>query len=170
MNKKILIGIGIVIVFVLLGVSFVRYYEDSSLYENDYLKGISYDVPREFEKSKYGEYYHYYGDNVSCNFEIDDFSTYSYKNGKEYLENNVSVHLSDEVSDVKEVDLNGDMWYSFSGKNSNGISYYYAVVKEDKGYFLEYEISDYYHGDYSNGENNFCKASYGEIISSVRLK
>ena len=169
MNKKILIGIGVIVVVILV-VSFVRYYEDSSLYENDYLKGISYDVPREFEKSKYGEYYHYYGDNVSCNFEIDDFSTYSYKNGKDYLENNVSVHLSDEVSDVKEVDLNGDMWYSFSRKNSNGISYYYAIVKGDKGYFLEYEISDYYHGDYSNGENNFCKASYGEIISSVRLK
>ena len=77
--------------------------------------------------------------------------------------------MMDDLS-VKEVDLNGDMWYSFSRKNSNGISYYYAIVKKDKGYFLEYEISDYYHGDYSNGENNFCKASYDEIISSVRLK
>ena len=35
---------------------------------------------------------------------------------------------------------------------------------------FEYEIKDYYHGDYSNGDNNFCKASYGDLISSVKLK
>ena len=169
MNKKILIGIGIVVVVIIV-VSFVRYYEDNSYYGEEYLKNISYGVPREFEKSKYGEYYHYYGDDVSCNFVVRDFSTYSSKSGKEYLENYVSVHLSDEVSDVKEVDLNGDMWYYFSSKNRGNISYYYAIVKEDKGYYLEYTIRDDKNGDYSNGENNFCKASYGEIISSVKLK
>ena len=166
MNKKILIGV--VIVVLLLIIFYVRYYEDSYDDDGEFLKNISYDVPREFEKSKYGEYYHYYGDNVSCNFEIDDFSVYSYKSGKEYLENNVSVYLSDEVSDVKEVDVNGDMWYSFSKKNNSGISYYYATVKDDNGYYFEYEIRDYYHGDY--GSNNFCDASYGEVVSSVKLK
>ena len=169
MNKKILIGIGVVVVVIIV-VSFVRYYEDSFDDEEDYLKDISYDVPREFEKSEYGEYYHYYGDDVSCHFEVMDFSTYSSKSGKEYLENNVSFYLSDEVSEIKEVDLNGDLWYSFSKKNDSGISYYYAIVKDDKGYCLEYTIRDYYHGDYSGNENNFCKASYGEVISSVKLK
>ena len=152
MNKKILIGIGVVVVVILV-VSFVRYYEDNSYYEEEYLKNISYD-----------------GDDVSCHFEVMDFSTYSSKSGKEYLENYVSVHLSDEVSDVKEVDLNGDMWYYFNSKNRGNISYYYAIVKEDKGYYLEYTIRDDKNGDYGNGENNFCKASYGEIISSVKLK
>ena len=169
MNKKILIGIGVVVVVIIV-VSFVRYYEDNFYYEEEYLQNISYDVPREFEKSEYGEYYHYYGDDVSCHFEVMDFSTYSSKSGKEYLENYVSVHLSDEVSDVKEVDLNGDMWYYFSSKNRGNISYYYAIVKEDKGYYLEYTIRDDKNGDYGNGENNFCKVSYGEIISSVTLK
>ena len=167
MNKKILIGVGLVVVIILV-VSFVRYYEDSSYYEEEYLKNISYNVPEKFERSKYGEYYHYYGDGISCDFEVREISVYSYKSGKEYLENNVSVYLSDEVSDVKEVDLNGDMWYSFSKKNSDGVSYYYATVRDDKGYYLEYEIRNYHHGDYSG--NNFCNASYGEVISSVKLK
>ena len=148
--------------------SFVKY-EKENVYV-DSLENISYDVPGEFEKSKYGEYYHYYGNKVSCDFKVDDFSTYSYSNGKEYLEDNVSVHLNDEISDVKEVDLNGDLWYSFNRKSRGNISYYYAIVKEDKGYFIEYEIRDYYHGDYSNGENNFCKISFDKIISSVKLK
>ena len=166
--KKIIIILGIVVVVGMLVYSFVKYDRENEYV--DFLENISYDVPKEFEKSKYGEYYHYYGNNVSCNFEVDDFSTYSYSNGKEYLEDNVSVHLNDEVSDVKEVDLNGDLWYSFNRKSGGNISYYYAIVKNDKGYYIEYEMRDYYHGDYSNGENNFCKASYDKIISSVKLK
>ncbi len=159
---------GVVVVGGMLVYSFIKYESENEYI--DYLENISYDVPGEFEKSEYGEYYHYYGNNVSCNFEVNDFSIYSYSNGKEYLEDSVSVHLNDEVSDIKEVDLNGDLWYSFSKKNDSGISYYYAIVKGDKGYYLEYEIRDSYHGDYSDNENNFCKASYGEVISSVKLK
>ena len=168
MNKKILIGIGVVVVVILV-VSFVRYYEDSYNNEDEYLKNISYSVPLEFEKSKYGEYYHYYGDDVSCDFEVREVSAYSYESGKEYLENNVSVYLSDEVREVKEVDVNGVLWYSFSRKNSDGISYYYATVRDDKGYYFEYEIRDYYHGE-NGSSNNYCEASYGEIVSSIYLK
>lgn len=168
-KKVLIIGVCFFVIIVLVG--FFRYYiSEKNSSDKDYLKNISYDVPKEFEKSKYGEYYHYYGNNVSCNFEVDDFSTYSYSNGKEYLEDSVSVHLNDEVSDVKEVDLNGDLWYSFNRKSGGNSSYYYAIVKDDKGYYIEYEMRDYYHGDYSNGENNFCKASYDKIISSVKLK
>ena len=167
--KKIII-IGIVIFGVVVIIGGVGHYITERNENNDRLEGISYNVPKEFERSDYGEYYHYYGGDVSCDFEIDDFSTYSYESGKEYLENYVIIHLSDEVSEIKEVDLNGDLWYSFSKKNDSGISYYYAIVKDDKGYYLEYAIRDYYHGDYSGNENNFCKASYGEVISSVKLK
>ena len=168
MKKNIIIGIVIFGVVVIIGG--VGHYITELNERNERLEGISYHVPLEFEKSEYGEYYHYYGDDVSCHFEVMDFSTYSFKSGKEYLENYVTIHLSDEVSDVKEVDLNGNVWYYFSSKNRGNISYYYAIVKEDKGYYLEYTIRDDKNGDYSNGENNFCKASYGEVISSVKLK
>lgn len=167
MKRIIIIGI---VVFGIVIIGCVGHYITEINERNEMVEGISYNVPLEFERSKYGDYYHFYEDDVSCDFDVSDFSTYSYKSGKEYLENYVTIHLSDEVSEIKEVDLNGDLWYSFSKKNDSGISYYYAIVKDDKGYYLEYAIRDYYHGDYSGNENNFCKASYGEVISSVKLK
>lgn len=165
--KKIIIILGVVVVVGMLVYSFIKYDRENEYVDS--LENISYDVPREFEKSEYGEYYHYYGDDISCDFEVRDFYVYSYGDGKEYLENNVSVHLSDKVSFVEEVDVNGDMWYYFSKKNRGDVSYYYAIVKDNKGYYMEYSIRDYLNGDYSEN-NNFCMASYGEIISSVKLK
>lgn len=165
--KKVIIILGIIVVVGMLVYSFVKYERENAYV--DPLVGITYVVPSEFEKSKYGEYYHYYGDDVSCSFDVSAFSTYSYESGKDYLENHVSVYLSDEVSFIEEVDLGGDVWYYFSRKNRGYVYYYYAIVKDDKGYYLEYEINDYL-DDYNDNENNFCKASYGEVISSIKLK
>lgn len=165
MMRKVFIGIGIIAIVVIF-----IFYVMSNDSDVDSIEGISYRVPSEFEKSKYGEYYHYYGDKVSCDFDVRDFSLYSYKSGKEYLENNVIFHLSDDIGKISEIELNGDMWYFLGKKNSNSVSYYYATVKDNIGYYMEYVIRDYYHGDYSNDENNYCMVSYDKVISSVKLK
>ena len=169
MDKRFFVAIGLIVVVIGLW-GYFKFYDRDRYDDNDYVENISYDVPSKFEKSNYGEYYHYYGDGVSCDFSVEDFSTYSYSDGKKYLERGVSIYLSDEVSEVREVDINGDLWYSFGRKNGGDVSYYYAIVKDGKGYFLEYSIRDHMNGYYDGDKDSFCKDSYDRIIKSVKLK
>lgn len=173
MNKRVFIIIGIVILFV--GILIFFYYEDNDYnYKWDdkgYLDDISYDVPGRFESDKYtySDNYHYYNNSISCSFNVKYFGTYNISNGEEYLRDSIRFTLNDKVSDISLVDLNGDKWYYMTVNSGDNISYYYATIKNDKGYVLEYEVNDYLRGD-TDKRDNFCYVSYDKIISSVRLK
>ena len=170
MKRNVLIIGAIIFVIVI----FVIYKVNDNIYDDDYYKyldNIDYKVSSEFEESKYSKgYYRYYNDDISCNFSIDSFSTYSYKDGSEYLKDDIRFTLNDKVSDINEVDLNGYKWYSLTVEHNNEISYYYATVKDDNGYLLEYKIRDYNNGDYGNSKENFCYVEYDRIISSISFK
>ena len=171
MKKSFLIVGGILIFIVILGCGLYNVYKVNYDDDNRDLDLITYDIPSEFEKSEYGVYYHYYGeDNISCSFHMDSFYVNRYLSGKSYLENNVFVYLSDEVSEIKEVNLNGDIWYSFYKKNGGKMIYYYATVKDNLGYYFEYGIDDYENGDYEGEVSDFCYSSLDKIISSIRIK
>ncbi|MBQ6494505.1 MAG: hypothetical protein IJI49_00725 [Bacilli bacterium] len=169
MNKKVLIVIGIIILIIMLLYYYVkdnyRYYGDK-----DYLIDISYDISDRFDASIYdsSRYYHYYEDDISCNFDISYFSTFDINNGEEYLRKRIMFTLNDEVSDIEEVDINNYKWYYMKVDSGDKISYYYATVKDDVGYELEYSISDYMRGD-SNSSNKVCYSEYDRVISSIKF-
>ena len=58
----------------------------------------------------------------------------------------------------------------FSLEAFDNKEYYYATIKDDEGYLLEYEIMDYNRGDSMEGAKSFCYAEYDKIISSVKFK
>ena len=170
MNKKVLLVIGVIIVIV---VSYIIYKINDNYnygYYYEFLNNISYDISSKFEEGKYSKgYYHYYGDDVSCSFNIDSFSTYNYSNGSDYIKDRINFTLNDKVSEIEEVDLNGYKWFYFSVDGGDNKEYYYATIKDDKGYLLEYEIRDYNRGDSMEGTKSFCYAEYDNSISSVRF-
>ena len=168
--KKVIV-IAIVVIALGMGVYFVfgrryNYYDDSGM-----LDDVSYNIPNGFEVRDYGDsrYYNYYGEYVSCRFEIVGFDTYLYKDGKRYLEEYVNVRLKDEVGDIEKVSLQEVEWYFLKVNKDNGVYYYYATVRDDKGYYFEYNISDYLNGDYEKGNNRFCEVAYEKIISSIKI-
>lgn len=170
MKKVILIIVGVVIVL------FVLYFIGNHKYEYHldygYLDNISYNISDEFEGSDSSRgYYHYYGDNSSCSFSVDNFYVNSnYKDAKDYLRNNLYFTLNDKVSEIEEVSLNGYQWYYLKKEDDGGVTYYYATIKGDTGYVLEYDINDYNNGDYNKDDYNLCYMEYDRIISSVRFK
>ena len=171
MRKKVLLFIGIIIV--IIAIYIIYKVNDNYNYGDyyDYLDNISYDISNKFKESEYsGGYYHYYGNNVSCTFDVDSFSTYNYFNGSDYIKDRITFTLNDKVSDIKEVDLNGYKWFYFGVDGGNNKEYYYATIKDDKGYLLKYEISDYLRGDSNKDRDSFCYTEYDKIISSVRFK
>ena len=168
MKKILFILVGVIIVFFVCSWIYKQstdYYYDG----NEYLDNISYVISDKFEESEYSRgYYHYYDDGISCSFDINDYSTYSYKNGSDYLKDRITFTLNDEVSEISEVDLNGYKWYYMSVSKRGNINYYYATVKNDRGYILNYEINDYSYGDSLSGDK-FCDTEYDKVISSVRF-
>ena len=171
MRKKVLLFIGIIIVIIFIYI--IYKVNDNYNYGDyyDYLDNISYDISSKFEVSKYSRgYYHYYDNDISCTFDVDSFSTYNYFNGSDYIKDSITFTLNDKVSEIKEVDLNGYKWFYFGVDGGNNKEYYYATIKDEKGYLLKYEISDYLRGDSNKDRDSFCYTEYDKIISSVRFK
>lgn len=170
MNKKLLIVIGSIIIVSIIIYYFVR--DNYYYYSNkDYLSNISYDISDEFEANIYdsSRYYHYYDDNISCNFNVNYFNNYGFIDGSEYIKDRIMFTLNDEVSDIEVVDINNYKWYYLKVLGSNDVRYYYVTIYNDVGYELEYNISDYLRGD-GNSSNGLCYREYDRIISSVKFK
>lgn len=168
--KKIYIIIFAVIVLVVISIFYFT--KDNDYVVDSHLSDISFDIDDRFEANIYDSsgYYHYYSDDISCNFDVSYYDNYKYNSGNDYLRDMVMFSLNDEVSEIKEIELNGYKWYYMSVDSDGKKSYYYATIKSDKVYELEYDISDYKRGDRTEDESNFCYSEYDKIISSVKLK
>ncbi len=174
MDKRLKI---IGIIFIILLVILIIYYFYNKDYDynekpSEYLNNITYNIPNSFEKDTYtySINYHYHKNYTSCNYEIKYFDNYNnYQNGGYYLKDNIRFTLNDTISDIKEVDINNYKWYVLEKENNSYKNYYYATIYKNIGYYMEYEIYDYNHGDHVDN-NNICNISYDKIISSVKFK
>lgn len=171
MKKKIVIVLVLIFIVLLFVLGVYIFNRTNYSKKRNGLNNLSYKVPREFEANIYDSYrsYHYSGDNQSCSFSVDTFSTYSNKSGEDYLRSHVYFTLNDDIGEVEEVSINDKIWYKLEKFSNNHKSYYYAIVVQDVGYEVEYTIYDYLNGDYV-GNNNFCGESYEKIISSMKIK
>ncbi|MBR3162417.1 MAG: hypothetical protein IKF19_06785 [Bacilli bacterium] len=174
MDKRLKIII-IILILSVITIILYKYYNNKYDYNekpNKYLNNITYKIPNSFEKDTYtySINYHYHENYVSCNFEVKYFENYNnYKNGEEYLKDNIRFTLNDNISDIKEVSINNNKWYLLEKENNSYKNYYYATIYNGIGYYMEYEIYDFDHGDHE-GNSNFCNTSYDKIISSVKFK
>lgn len=176
-NKKTIIIIVIVIVaIIILSILGFKFYEKYKVKKEnkEYFKNISYKVSNKFEYDYYSHsrFYHYYKDNIWCDYDISIFDLYGsklYKDGKDYLEKTVYVGLKEKASDIEKKNINGDNWYTINIKKSGDIRYEYAILKNDRIYKMEYSITDYQKGD-SSKTNDFCLKQHDKIISTVKLK
>ena len=168
----IIIGFVTVILLIILG-GLIQIHIDNKEFEKEEeeaLSKISYKIPKKFKEESYSylKNYTYYDKNASCTFKVNSYENYNeYVDGKDYLEDRIFITLKDKISEIKEIKLNNYKWYSFSVENNNRITNYYATIKEDRAYEIEYEIYDYSKGEV---ENNYCTQQKDEIIATVKLK
>lgn len=175
-NKKqliigLIVGIVIGIIIIILVAEISSNYTYSDREEKKALKNITYEISNKFEKTNYGYslYYRYHDDKTICSFEVDtnDYYYDDYKDGGEYLKDNIYFTYNDKISEIKDVELNNYKWYYLSKERNNDIEYIYATKKDNIIYILKYEMTDYANGD---GSSTFCISQYDKIISSVKLK
>ena len=169
---QVTIGFVIVIVLIIVGALIQLHIENKKFEkeEEEALSKISFKMPKKFKKESYSylKEYTYDDKNASCSFKVNTYDNYEdYNDGKDYLEDRIYITLKDKISEIQEIKLNNYKWYFFSIEKNNNISYYYATIKDDRAYELEYEIYDYSKGEV---ESNYCTQQKDEIIASVKLK
>ena len=174
---KIIIIVGIVVIYLFSVLLYQRTTNKPVFLDRNDRKmtEVDYTNPEKFENSRNeSDYvsYNYYGKNISCYYTINIDDYYDYQEGREYLENNVSVLLSDKVSEIKEDNINGSIWYSMNVESKGKYTtYYYVTCRGEKTYELEYRIYDYERGDYEEGDDdNYCKTSLDELVASLKIK
>ena len=172
-GKFIIIAIVVIILVIILSAVINEKIEYQKYEKKDIeaLKNISVKVPKKFEKHTYSSSIDYslYEDDTSCSLSID-VNTNSYKHyedGKDYLEDNTYITLKDKVTEIQEIELNNYKWHYLSVEKNGNLSYYYATIKENTIYELEYRINDYTNGE---EKNNYCDSIKDEIISTVKIK
>lgn len=141
--------------------------------ETTYKEKIVYEVPKKFEKID-NDYYNYDNNDVYCSINIieTEKSLYyqSYTSLDDYLKNNITIHLSDEVSNIEELNINNNKLLYLSVKTKNEIVYYYGIEGTEKYYMLEYKINDDKNGDRNDINDNLCYTAKDKILNSIKIK
>ena len=172
-KKMVLIIIPIILVLMIVAISSItlRYkIEEKNINKNE----LIYNNPSKFEKSMdevdYISYY-YNSDNISCSYVITMYENYmEYKDGKDYLEDNITFTLNDKVEKIEEKSIENYKWYSLKIDKGSETEYNYATIYNNNTYELTYRIHDYMKGDYSNEDDNYCYNALDELLSSLSFK
>lgn len=178
-NKKIdMIALIIIIFFSIIFISILvpliiktirnknNYYDEEVINEK-----IEYKIPKQFKKNEYGDYYRYDADDIDCSFEIEDRrKSFSYKTLEDYLKDNIMVYLSNEVSDIKKIEINNMKLIHIEVKTKYSKEYYYGLEGTENYYMLKYTIRDSKKGDRSDIDTNLCYISKDKILNSIKLK
>ena len=132
---------------------------------------ISYAIPKEFDKSSYGEFYNYGENDIYCTLDIQERKKEYYeKTLEEYLKDNITVTLNDKVNDIEEIKINNIKMLHLSVKKKYSLIDYYGIEGTEKYYMLEYKISDYKNGDRKDINDNLCYTAKDKILNSIKIK
>ena len=172
-SKKIVLIISIILVSIILTITSItlKYKsEKNNINKNE----LIYNNPNKFEKSMdevdYKSYY-YYSDNINCSYVITMYENYKkYKDGNNYLEDNITFTLNDKVGEVEEKSIGNYKWYLLKIDKGSETEYNYATIYNNNTYELTYKIHDYMKGDYSSEADNYCYNALDELLSSLSFK
>ena len=143
---------------------------DSSNDDEAEFSEISYNVSDDFER--YSEYrgYSYSDDDVYCRLWVNAYTREYYDEDREvWFKSMINVNLNDKVSELKEIDVNGNKALYIEVNDKNDVNYYYGFVSNNYYYLFDYSISVY--DDEKPGvlEDNKCYKYINDVINSVKL-
>ena len=137
---------------------------------------ISYKIPDEFEKDEsfiYTRNYHYYNDSIYCDVDVKAYEKRYYNEDREtWFKDSIRVNLSDEVSELKEIDISNNkaMNINVNKSETNETHYYYGFVSSNFYYLIDYNISNHNKDEDFDEKTSPCYKYIDEIIYSVKVK
>lgn len=148
----------------------IEKYDDAS--NSSEFDEIVYEVPSSFEKDgmyTYSKYYSASDNNVYCHINVDSSNKY-YTEYEDWFKHNVMVQLSDKVSEIKELNINGNKVLHVTVETDSSKYYYYGIESSNHYYMFKYSISDYMKGDIPDIDKNACYNSVDLLVSSINIK
>lgn len=155
-----------VIVFVVVFFVLFLGYADNLLNETSSgnIGDLSLSIPLIFEENGYNtDSYASYSlsdDEDYCRLTIKNTSASYYDSTSSYLKENVYYSSNDVISEISSKNINGNNWSSMSVQKSYGKTYYYVGQKNDKIYYIEFNIID---------DSGVCSSSHSNIINSIKF-
>ena len=136
------------------------------------VENLSYEIPEYFKisySSNNYKTYRYEENSVYCNISI---TTRDYYDDALEAIKATNVKISDNVSEIKEIDLNGNSAYALEVESTDNLekTYYYMLKIKNHIYSIEYEIRDYEKGDRTDGDTNKCFSAREEFVNSIMIK
>ena len=173
--KNIIVVIGLIfLVLIIILFTNNKSYKEKYNSEADPFIYLSYEIPEYFEDSDSSSLYKLYNYNenrVYCNISI---TTLDYYDDAQKAINNITIKASDVVSEIKEIDLNGNLAYTREVESADkyvlGKNYYYMFKIKNHIYSIEYEIRDYEKGDRGDSDTNKCFLAREKFINSIVVK
>ena len=175
---KIFAIIGTIIAFIVVVAIIGIEYESDNYEEEDrkLYEEIEYVVPQDLLVSEYSNKkdhrYSYFEDDCYCSFNVEVSNKDYYDNIEEYLKKSIYISLDNEVSEVEEIEMNGEKFYSVVIKEKKGLTneYYYTVESANYYYLLRYRLVDESNGDTAGIEDSTCYTAKDQILKSVHTK
>lgn len=167
----IIIFIVAIIIFCIVA-SNIHYNENNNIEKQDDFENLSYEIPEYFKisySSNNYKTYRYEENSVYCNISI---TTRDYYDDALEAIKATNVKISDNVSEIKEIDLNGNSAYALEVESTDNLekTYYYMLKIKNHIYSIEYEIRDYEKGDRTDGDTNKCFSAREEFVNSIMIK
>ena len=180
MDKKVKLPLWVVVVLIsivaivllYLICSIISDYKDELKYrkirEIEYSE-ITYDIPSEFESNDELKSYSYNDNSAFCH--IYFYASDKYINDfKEWFKGNITSDLSKEVSEIKEIEINGKKAYYVEIKDNKTTEHVYGIESTNYFYSVSYYLSDYKYKDRDDIDTNLCFTSENKIINSINVK
>ena len=140
--------------------------------EEDF-KEIEYNIPESFTNDNdntFGRYYNCDDNDVYSYVAIHSYEKSLYDSKEKWFKNNFTFTLNDKVSDLEELDINGNKVLFLKIESEHNVNYCYGFESSNNYYSLSYSIYDYKSGDRADMDTNKCYISHEDIINSVKLK
>ena len=166
----IIITFSIILIFILIPIVTKNIIDKNNFSDDEEVitEKLEYKIPKQFKKSEYGDYYKYDTNDINCSFEIENRNKlFSYKTLEEYLKDNIMVYLSNEVSDIKEIEINNIKLLYIVVKTKYSEEHYYGLEGTENYYMLKYTITDSKKGDRNDINTNLCYISKDKILNSI---
>lgn len=133
---------------------------------------ITYEVPDMFEESHYSTFrdYRYNSKEAYLDIEVSTVEKSLYKDADNYIKERVIIKLTDKVSELKEIEINGIKMHTVTVESKNDTTYYYSMETTNYIYLFEFQISDYKNGNREDIDTNPCFTTKEKVLYSIKLK
>lgn len=150
-----------IFIFVILMDEFDSKYDNKSSELRYQLPEVFKDNDNRYNSDTYSSYY--YNDSFdSCNISISNYTTFGNKTAEEYLKEDVTSNMNEEVSIVNTKNINNFEWKFVEVKGVFEKTYYYTSIFNNRVYKIKYKIT--------KDDSKLCSNGYETFINSLSFK